>query len=130
LTISISSTPRTTIDTSTWQQKQQDVLKLSAALNSGNLSGARQIFAAWTSPPATNATIDNKTMLSSPMATLATALESGDIKAAQQAFAAIPAKHAAIAQATAYGAKNTSASAKQPQLVTSGSIGTRINTSA
>lgn len=126
MSLSISSIAISGLNTNIWQQKQQDLSQLSLALNDGNLPNAQQAFSALTN---NSTNISNPTDSSS--STTPTDNTNGNTPAAQQAFAALPTSFIHPlnqVQATDYAAKNTSSTAQQQPLATSGTIGTNINT--
>lgn len=102
-----------------WQQQRQDFNQLAQALQSGDLSAAQKAFSTLSanSPKAADP--------NSPLGKLGAALQTGDVKAAQQAFSALKSgghhHHNAAADAN-------SSNAAIPQLATSGSVGTNVNT--
>ncbi len=126
MSLNISSIAISALNTNIWQQKQQDLSQLSLALNAGNLPNAQQAFSALTN---NSTNISNPTDSSS--STTPTDNTNGNTPAAQQAFAALPTSFIHPlnqVQATDYAAKNTSSTAQQQPLATSGTIGTNINT--
>ncbi|MGZ4957370.1 MAG: hypothetical protein ACXV8Q_19905 [Methylobacter sp.] len=105
-----------------YQQQRQNFNQLAQSLQSGDLSAAKDAFStlAAKSP---NASDPN-----SPLGKLGAALQSGDVKAAQQAFSTLRSgshHHHHNAEASA-----SSGASPTPQLATSGSVGTNVNTVA
>ena|SRR5450830_642556 len=80
MSIGIQSTTATSAtqitDTSNWQQNKQKFQALNSALQSGDLSAAKDAYAALTQ----NKTVDPN----SPLGKIGQALQSGDIQSAQQ----------------------------------------------
>jgi hypothetical protein len=131
--MSISSASSSVSGTSQWQQQKSSLGQLSGALKSGNLSAAQQAF---TSLSANNPAANDP---NSPLGKLGAALQSGNMSAAQQAFSTMQTSATSQASST-QGAGHyhhqggmpaiaTSTQASLP-LATSGSVGTKINTTA
>ena len=94
--VSSTLTPYQPVVQSPWQQRAQDFKALQSALQSGDLSGAQQAFAALQNNQQTSTQAANPSGASSPTSQLATdfqslqtALQAGNLSGAQTAFAAV-----------------------------------------
>lgn len=110
---------------SNWQQRRQDFNTLAQDLQSGNLSGAQQAYAALTQN-APGGSVDPN----SPLGKLGQALQAGDITGAQKAFATLKAArhghhhHAASPQA------GSSSTVTTPSPSSNGLVGSNISVAA
>jgi len=90
---SVSSSPYQTNAPTPWQQRAQDFKALANALQSGDLTGAQQAFAALQKdqPGSTSTTSASgqNSQASNDFQSLQNALQSGDLSGAQQAFASL-----------------------------------------
>src|SRR5262249_47387208 len=87
MALSISSTdttPNTTAVTN-WQQRQQELKQLAAALQSGDIDAAQAAYASLNAP--------SNGQGSSPRAQVGQAVQNGDLAGAQQAFQALSKGH-------------------------------------
>ena len=104
-----------------WQQRQQGIKDLTAALQSGDLAAAQKAFAALDSGNSNSNSNSN-----SPLAKIGQALKNGDLAGAQQAMQAMKARHGGHHHHGSQQAATTTPAA--PPAPTS--VGTQINTSA
>ena len=131
MSMGISSASSSVSGASQWQQQKSSLSQLSGAMKSGNLSAAQQAF---TSLSANNPAAKDP---NSPLGKLGEALQSGNMSAAQQVFSTMQASatsHASSTQGAGHhhhhhGGGMPPTTESLP-LATSGSVGTKINTTA